>query len=420
MASQGIDDIIEMAQDGRTDEALAELDRVLGEVNDEPRLHVLRAFLLLESGRLAEAQRAAELAHALDDEDHLPLLALARVALAAGEPTEAIACARAAHALVPEDHEPVVIEARARALLGQWDEVIARAEYVLAEDPHDVEAAFLRIAALESRAKGAARIDAAEWDRLAERFPHIATARAGRAWTLLHRGRPRQAEHEFRDALALDPADPWAKEGLVLALKARYPGYTLLLRFFFWLQSLPPGTQTAVLIGGVVGTRMLRGLARAEPLLAPFVTPVIALYFAFVLLTWLADPLLDLVLLTRPEGRRLIVGDTRRRAVAVGATLGVGLLIAAAGLLSSSDVALGAAVAVGLTSLTTAAGFACAPGRQRAGLLIASGTFAALGIVSMMVTVDTGALLLGIAVIGVVIGTWVSRSLIRRSHEGHR
>lgn len=420
MEHQGIDDIIEMAQDGRTTEALAALDLVLAEVNDEPRLHALRAFLLLEAGRFADAQRAAELAHALDDEDHLPLLALARVALAAGEPTEAIARARAAHALAPDDHEPVVIEARARALLGQWDEVIARAEYVLAEDPHNAEAAFLRIAALESRAKGSARLDPAEWDQLAERFPHIATARAGRAWTLLHRGRARQAEHEFRDALALDPSDPWAKEGLVLALKARYPGYTLLLRFFFWLQSLPPGTQTAVLIGGVLGTRVLRGVAQADPSLAPFITPVIWLYFGFVLLTWLADPLLNLALLTKAEGRRLIGGDERRGALAVGATLGVALLLGAIGLLAPWGAALGAAAAVGLTSLTTAAGFACAPGTQRRGLLIASGLLATLGVASLAFPGDTGALFVGVAVIGVVIGTWVSRPLIRRSHERHR
>ncbi len=420
MNSQELEDIIALAEDGRVPEALEALDALIAEVNDESRLHALRAFLLLEVGRVADAQRASELAHALDDEDAVPVYALARTALAAGEPAEAIRLAAEARALDPASHDPLLIDAQARAMLGQWDEVIARAEYVLAEDPHDAEAAFLRIAAIHSRDTGGRKLDEAEWAKLAERFPHVAIARTGRGWTLLHRGRGGQAEAEFRDALALDPSDPWAKEGLVLALKSRYPGYTQLLRFFFWLQALPPGTQTAVLIGGVIGSRLLRGIAEANPSLSPFITPIIYAYFGFVLLTWLADPLLNLTLLTRAEGRRLLSPDDRRGAVAVGAVLAVGLVLLVVGLLAPSAVAVGAAMAVGFTSLVFAAAFACAPGKERTGLLVGASTFIGLGLASLVVGGDVGALLVGIVVIGVVLSTWISRPLIRRSHERPR
>lgn len=417
MNFQSVDDIIALAEDGRVADALDALDAVLAVVNDESRLHVLRAFLLLDLGRFADAQRSAELAHALDDEDPVPLLALARTALAAGEPLEATRLAREAHALAPDEHEAVLIEAQARAMLGQWDEVTARAEFVLASDPHNAEAAFLRIAAIHSRENGGAKLDEAEWARLAERFPHVAIARTGRGWTHLQRGRAGQAEEEFRDALALDPADPWAREGLVLALKSRYPGYTLLLRFFFWLQSLPAGTQTAVLIGGVIGSRVLRGIADANPQLAPFITPVIYAYLGFVLLTWLADPLLNLTLLARAEGRRLLSPDDRSGAIAVGSALAAGIGLMSTGALLDRDPVFGAGMAIGFTSLVLAAAFACAPGKQRTGLLVTASTFVGLGLVSLMVGADAGSLLVGIVLIGVVIATWVSRPLIRRSHE---
>lgn len=414
---QAIDAIIARAQDGQVTEAVASLDEVLAEWNDAPRLHALRAFLLLEVGRLAEAQRSVDLAHALDEEDPYVLHAVGRVALAGGEPDRAIAAARQAYALDPADHGAILLEARARALLGQWDEVMSRAEYVLTEEPQNAEAALLRIAAIESRTTGGRKLDAAEWDRLAERFPHIAIARTGRAWTLLHRGRARQAEREFRDALALDPGDPWAKEGLVVALKARYPGYAQLLRFFFWLQSLEPRTQMFVLIGGVIGSRMLRRVADANPSLAIVVWPVIIAYFAFVLLTWLADPLLNLALMAKEEGRRLLGEDDRKGAIAVGVALAAGLLLALIGALTPWEDALLGGMAIGFTSLTLAAAYHCAPGKYRTRLLGASALFVACGVGAMVLPGSIGGLLLGVALLGVVVSTWVSRVFIRKSHE---
>lgn len=410
-----IDGILADAEDGRVAEALTSLDAVLAEWNDAPRLHALRAFLLLEVGRLAEAQRSVDLAHALDEEDPYVLHAVGRVALAAGEPDRAIAAARQAYALDPADHGAILLEARARAMLGQWDEVMSRAEYVLTEEPQNAEAAVLRVAAIESRTSGGRKLDAAEWDRLAERFPHIAVARTGRAWTLLHRGRARQAEREFRDALALDPADPWAKEGLVVALKARYPGYAQLLRFFFWLQSLEPRTQMFVLIGGVVGSRMLRRVAETTPSLAIVIWPVIIAYFAFVLLTWLADPLLNLALMAKEEGRRLLGEDDRKGATAVGMALAAGLLLALIGALTPWDDALLGGVAIGFTSLTLAAAYHCAPGTYRNRLLGASALFIACGVGAMVLPGSIGGLLLLVALLGVVVSTWVSRALIRKS-----
>lgn len=419
MSEITLNDIIALADDGEVEAALAQLDALIAEHNDVAAFHAIRAFFLLDLGRVADAERAAELAHALDDEDPVPTLTLARVALARGEPNEAITWARAAMERAPEMLEALVVEARARAMLGQWEDVIARADYVLGADPHNAEAAFLRIAAIESRDRGRGRLNEAEWDDLAARFPHVATARTGRGWALLQRGRAKGAEAEFRDALALDPSDPWAKQGLVVALKARYPGYTLLLRFFYWLQSFEPRTQTIILIGGVLGARTLSRAAKNDPDLAPFILPVIVLYFAFVFVSWLADPLLDLTLMARAEGRRLLSDDDKRGALAVGRTLGVAILLSLAGLaVESLRLFLLPGLAIGFTSLTVAAAYQCAPGKERTGLLIASRAFAGLGLAAIVAGPQLGAGLVLLVFVGVAIGTWVSRPLIRRSHGG--
>lgn len=417
MEGGAIEGIYALAEDGRTTEALAALDEMLAEVNDAPPLHALRAFLLLDLRRVADAQRAADLAYALDEEDPYVLHAVGRVAIAAGEPRRALEAAQALLAIDEGDHDAVLLDARARALIGQWDEVIARAEWVLGEDPQNAEAAFLRIAALESGKKKGARLDPKEWDELAARFPHVSIARAGRAWTLLHRGRAGHAETEFRDALALDPNDPWAKEGLVLALKARYPGYTLLLRFFFWLQSLPPGTQTAVLIGGVVGSRLLRTVAVQNPSLKPLIYPVIGAYFLFVMLTWLADPLLNLVLLTKPEGRRLLDADDRRGALAVGGALAAAAVLALLSVATPWKAALLGALVVAFASLPIAAAYNCRPSPQRTRLQIVSLLVILSGLMATVAPAGVSGILLFGGIITVVITTWVSRGMIRRSHQ---
>lgn len=417
MEHDAIGTIQELAEDGRTGEALDALDAVLAEVNDEAPLHALRAFLLLDLGRIAEAQRAVELAHALDDEEPYVLHAVGRVAIAAGEPRRALQVAQQLLAATEGDAEAVLLDARARAMLGQWDEVIARAEWVLGQDPQSAEAAFLRIAALESGRRPGEQLDPKEWDDLAARFPHVSVARTGRAWTLLRRGRAQHAEDEFRDALALDPGDLWAKEGLLLALKSRYPGYTLLLRFFFWLQSLPPGTQTAVLIGGVIGSRALRTLAGANPALKPVLYPVIGLYFGFVMLTWLADPLLNLLLLTKAEGRRLLGSDERHGALAVGSALGAAALLALLSLLTPWSAALLGALVLAFATLPLAAAYACAAGPQRTKLQVVSVLVILAGLLSTVAPAGVSGLLLTGAVLTVVVTTWISRGMIRRSHE---
>ena len=73
----------------------------------------------------------------------------------------------------------------------------------------------------------------------------------------------------------------------------------MLLRYFFGMGRLSKRAQWTVIIGGVIGFRVLRQVARTNPSLAAWIWPVLIAYVVFVFLTWTAESLSNL-LLRRP------------------------------------------------------------------------------------------------------------------------
>ena len=420
MNIEPIELVFELADDGRFDEAIRVLDSLIAEAGPEPRLHALRAFLLIESKRPTEASISIQRALELDANDSYVQHAAGEVALAMSEPGAALAAARRARSVDPENDTFLFLEGRARAMLGQWDEVRTRMDYILAGNPEHEGAAMLRAFALEARSGMKGPLGAADWADLAARFPHNSFMRTGHAWRLLEQGGAREAREQFEQALLIEPTSEWAKQGLVTALKTRYPGYGVLLRYFFWLNTLSSRTQTMLAIGGVIAINMLRGYARANPELRPFVMPVVGIYAIFIFSTWLADPLLNLVLMRHPEGRRVLSDDDRHAGRAVGAALALALVLGLLSAFTPWKAAGLSAIAVGFTSLTLAGAYKCAPGLYRARLLRASALFMSCGVLSAMVPRGLSTVLFGIAILGVVIGTWTARSWVDRSWAEHR
>ena len=76
----------------------------------------------------------------------------------------------------------------------------------------------------------------------------------------LNRGDSHEALAGFREALRLDPTDESAREGVVLALKARHPVYARVLRFFLWQSRLPKEAQWALLFAPFVIGRVIRSV----------------------------------------------------------------------------------------------------------------------------------------------------------------
>jgi tetratricopeptide (TPR) repeat protein len=327
------------------------------------------------------------------------------IGLQHGDVIQAIRAAQAAQELSPTYHEAILLEARARAAAGQWPRVRALAQRVAEQDPANEEAAVL--AALAASVERDNVLDDAEWKQLAERFPLSPVARAASGWTKLTSGEINAARGEFEQALALDPTMSWAKRGLVLALKADNPIYALLLQFFLWFGKLPSRTRMFVLLGGVFGYNFLRRAAEDEPELKPLVLPVLIAYGIFVALSWLADPLLNLVLMTRAEGRRLLDADDRNSAVLVGGCLGLALLLAVIGTVAPWKGAFVSALGIGLVSFAVAAAYH-RTGARRAQLLSLAGTAFVLSLVAGVVNSPLGAVCLVLAFLCVGVSTWMS------------
>ena len=414
-----ISEILYLAEDGDTVSALARVDAWLSQYPESGVMHALKASLLLDAGRPVDADQSVRLAlqHSEDEDPRFAQIVAANVALALREPDRVLQYAGDLLQYDPADEVAIMLEARALALLGKWEDAKHRAEYVLAGDPDHEEAVQLRIAAIESMRGGKAKLSEDEWAAFAAKFPHNAVARTGRAWALLQRGKSRDAEAEFRDALALDPTADWARDGLLITLKARYPGYGLLLRFFDWIQSFSPNTQTMIVFGGIFGFRILRNVARENPAMGVVIYPLLAIYIAFVVASWLADPLLNLLLLTKAEGRALVKGDERRAALLVGAVLGTAMLAALAGWAFSVENLMLSGFVLGLASFSIAAAYQCAEGKYRTRMQLWAGTVVVLAFIGATAPGDLGSAVIGLGVLVAVIGTWVGRWWVGKSHR---
>jgi tetratricopeptide (TPR) repeat protein len=418
MTLSPLQDVFELLDDGRHAEALRVVDRELKRRSHDADLHALRALVLLKLERRDEAAEDVAVALRLASDNPFTQFTAGEVALARGEVLEAIAAAQRAQRLIPDDADFILLEARARTRAGQWERVLTLTERVLAKDPDNELASLLGAIARETRSPGP--LNATAWQQLADRFPLNSLARAGRAWTLLETGRAKQARGEFEQALALDPSLEWAKEGLVLALKARNPIYAALLRYFLWMGRLPQRTQWFLMIGGLLGYNFLRRTAEAQPALKPIIVPVLVLYGAFLFLSWLADPLLNMLLLLRADGRRLLRPDEKHGALIVGACLGVALLLGLASSITEWRGAFLGALGVAFTSLTFAGAYQTPAGPGRRALLGLAAILFSIALLSSVVPSSLAASLIVIVFLGVAGGLWASRVLSTRAVKVRR
>ncbi len=164
------DRAVELATQGRTEEALAAFDEALALAPDEPSLHLNRGIaqmaLGLDETALASFVRAAPLVPALQNMAVLqmrlrqygdaletserlvaccpgegePLRGRAEALLALGRAEEALAAFDAAAAVEPLPHDALVNRAAALAAAGRGGEAVAALDGVLAEWPESVPA----------------------------------------------------------------------------------------------------------------------------------------------------------------------------------------------------------------------------------------------------------------------------------------
>jgi hypothetical protein len=141
------------------------------------------------------------------------------------------------------------------------------------------------------------------------------------------------------------------------ALKARNPVYRAMLAYFLWLGRQSVRFQWAFIIGIFVGSRIARSLSAAQPDLKWLWVPVLVLFYAFVYLSWTAQPMFNLLLRFNRFGRHVLSADQRAAANWFGATFGLALAAVAWWLATGSELGMFTAVALAVLSICVAATF---------------------------------------------------------------
>ncbi len=193
--------------------------------------------------------------------------------------------------------------ALASALLGQkrWKDALEAAETGLAIDPEEAQCLGARGVALTNLGQTADAASGLEASLLHD--PENPQTHFLLGYAALNEGRHDAAVQHFSESLRLAPESEGARAGLVNALKAKQGFYRPFLAWFLFLGKLPTGKVYAIFIATILLRRYLKTLSETYPDYAPAFIFLGGLMVVFILMTWIAEPLFDLVLRLSPHGR---------------------------------------------------------------------------------------------------------------------
>lgn len=334
-----------------------ELRLQLASTPNDPIAHSLLAVCLAEQHQHEQALQYARDAVALAPDLAYAHYVLATVQYDLKHYGDAVATVHEAIRLEPDEADYHALLAGLYFDQKKWQAALDVAEAGLRLDPAHINAANLKAMALTRLG----RPDEAETaiGATLQRDPENALTHANQGWTLLQNGKHEKAIGHFHEALRLDPELEWAREGLMEALKARHWVYRLLLKYMFGMSRLSDRGQWLVLIGGYLGYLILRGISKANPALAPILWPVLGLYIIFVLMTWIGEPLFNLLLRFNRFGKNALSARQSMASTLVAACLALALLTLGFYLAYPQKAILHGALGLGLFTVPLAGYFRC-------------------------------------------------------------
>ena len=374
-----------LSEQEKWEDAGREADLGVGSAPDLAFCHYARAHVLNDRNRFSEAEAAVREAIRLDPEDEHQLALLASVLMRQSRWKEALEAADRGLRIAPENVGCLNLRAMALQRLGRKGDAHGALQSALAKEPEN------------------------------------ALTHANRGWTLLSEGRDKEALEHFREALRLEPDMEWAQKGIVEALKARYFIYRWILRYYIWMGGLGSRARWGVILGGYATYRVAGTLAKRHPEWQPVLIPVIAVYILFVLMSWLADPVFNLLLRLNKFGRLAVSAEQRRSSNWVGACL-AGCAASVAALLATGLDGFGmTALVSGLLAIPMIATFHCDKGWPRTAMGAYTAGLAALGFTAAALAFfqpaensraeSIDAALLLIFFLGAVLSSWMGNIL---------
>jgi tetratricopeptide (TPR) repeat protein len=323
-----IDSLLERAnqliQLQRYADAEKELKQVLSVEPNRAQALALLAICQAEQNNLKEAVHFIQQAIAQEPDNDYFLYLHAFFLLKQDKLKEAEKLAQSAIAYEPHNADYFGLLALIRINQKEWQSALDHANQGLSVDPDNLTCLNARSTALFKLDKKSEAYDTIE--KALSKDPENAVTHTNLGWGLLERGDHKKALEHFREALKINPDFDYAKAGLVQGLKARYWFYRMFLKYVFWISNLKGKAQWIVILGLFFGVKLLRGIAETNPELAIVITPLIYLYFAFAISTWIVGPLSNLFLRLNVYGRFALTEDEIRSSTYVGIALLIGLL----------------------------------------------------------------------------------------------
>jgi tetratricopeptide (TPR) repeat protein len=331
----------------------------------------LLALCQAERGSIREATWSAQ--EAVTREPDLPFAhyALASVLQDRERLDEAQQSILEAIRLDPKNTNYLAQLASIRCDQGRWQDALESTEQGLRLDAEHIACINLRALALNKLGR-AAESRAAIESALA-RDPLNAVTHANLGWACLQKGDATKAQEHFREALRLDSEFAMARHGLVECLKTRYVVYRILLRFMLWMAGLSKRWQWGIILGGAAAYLILLlvvSVKEPRPEVARLIWSVLIAYLAFGVLTWIADPVFNLLLRLDSYGRLALSPAQRTACNWVGACLAVALLSLIVALIWGFHAAWAASVICGLFVLPITGVFNCPAGPSRRTMML--------------------------------------------------
>lgn len=187
-----------------------------------------------------------------------------------------------------------------------------------------------------------------------------------------------------------------------------------MLNYVFWMSRLPAQVQVGVLLFGFFGYRALFNFADKNPAWQSWIWPIIIAYVIFALMTWIADPLFNLLLRLDRHGRYALSDEQIQGANA----LGLCLLIAVGSLIgyfaTGSKTALSFAFLFGIGLIPVSAVWKCQTGWPRTTMALFTAAFFASGLL-IRVPLGLPAALLQLAatlhIMTIYVAPWLANGL---------
>ncbi|MGH1362241.1 MAG: tetratricopeptide repeat protein [Calditrichia bacterium] len=405
-----------LIQQSRYELAEEQLRLGLAEQPDSAVAHSLLGIVLSAQKKIRAALHEAEKGIVLDPDNSYSYYVLAAIHHDHEQLKQADEAIQQAIGLNPFEAEYFALRASIYLQQKDWKDAVELAEKALSMDAENVEASNIRAMALVKLGR---RSEAGQTiDNALARDPENAVTHANQGWTLLEGGDHKAAMEHFQEALRLDPNLDWAREGIVEALKAKNPIYRVMLRYFFWMSRLKSKIQWMVILGAVFGIQVIEYLSETYPGFAPFGNTIFGLYIAFVLLTWIADPVFDLLLRLNKFGRLALSEEQLKASNLVGLALFSGVCLLIAGVITGNvgcyiGAGFSAAMIVPLSGI-----YRARPGKSRvflAGYAIVLGLLTITGSALRIMGSEAGNGLLGFMFLGLIAYSWIANWLIMRS-----